>query len=294
MKVLNVRWAVVGSYVAVAALSVWSTALLLLPGSITKGAIEPFVGLAGTLIGAFLGAWSAFKLQSRRDHLRERERERSAAVLVFVTVSQMVNRLWNLRHQIVTPHRQKNFRHFLMPVIPRDERVDLKVDLAALSFLLTKGDDINVIGEVTTAAWSFEEALKSIAARSDAWSTLVKPRMREFADANPSLGGRMPVQFFDSLPVTTGLEMRQLTDSMVKILDEEIERIGSTANTLGEKIAVHFPEVKVRHRVEVPPEEVPFARAVWSDRWTSYYRRPELTNVTIEGASFTYKAATPR
>lgn len=215
--------------------------------------LDPLITLFGTLTAGFGGAWLAFRLQSEREERKRRDKEFSDAIQVFLTLSSMVNRLYNIRSNHVLAHQADPYRHLKIPGVLGNDYVSLSVDSAALSFLVASDDDddINFIGEVNVAAWGYGSAIGAVESRSELWIREFKPIFHKFHNANAHLPG-VPASFFNSLPPALDSELRVMTDSMVKFLDSEIERIQRTADSLGDRLKEKFPEYGKRFRVMLP------------------------------------------
>lgn len=97
--------------------------------------ISAALNVLTTLVGAFVGAWAAFRLEERRNQKEKDDQNVVAGNLALLTLSEIWNVLVQYRKEVVDEWRGRRDAWLNLPATSFDRR-EVTFDTEALSFLL--------------------------------------------------------------------------------------------------------------------------------------------------------------
>ncbi len=128
-----------------------------------------------TLIATFIGAWLAFKYQSRLEGRKELDARVDAGNRVLFQLAGNISWLVNTKRQLIDPFRERPGRMFEM--LPDLSPVPVGVlDFNSVSFLLRR-KNADVLGEVLVETRKFQMAVSLQERRSSFYLSDINPRL---------------------------------------------------------------------------------------------------------------------
>lgn len=146
-------------------------AVLLVEGSIGNKEIGSAL-LA--LVGTFVGAGLAFRLNERKENLAEARRQKIALNSALFTLIRQYNAMRCLQKQMA-PYQQDYERAFNLPALKPPEYRDLVHDFEALAFLFDEEIDPSLVMKLSIEQEGFEQALESLRVRNTFYIDEVQP-----------------------------------------------------------------------------------------------------------------------
>lgn len=127
--------------------------------------LSTYIGSISTLLGAYLGANFAFKMNENREKRNEHNKSRNALNFALFTLARQLNAM------VVAKRGLTNFNTdfqlaFNMPAYKAPEYQDLKHNFNNLSFLLDT-DTPHMLMELTIEQERFEQAMEAIKIRNE-------------------------------------------------------------------------------------------------------------------------------
>lgn len=126
--------------------------------------IEPILGSLSTLVAAFIGAWFAFGLESRR---RDRETKNAhviSANLAIFSFTRAHNTFLNIKSQIIAEFEKHPARHHFIKPMMGDSLQKVQIDFSSLAFLLSTNPDL--LGEIAITEQDINGTIDLIRDRS--------------------------------------------------------------------------------------------------------------------------------
>lgn len=169
-----------GVFIGLMALNLWYFSSLALSEDVSPNSYEYFIQALTVALGAFLGAFSAFKFNERIEDrklevARERDREREAVTVqkALLIIVRQLNALRNLKTQI---SRYKSIEKlaFEMPA-ERNFHADIYFDVEEISFLVGKSPML--LFELSLEQDSFVQTVGSLEVRNRFYLEKVNPTM---------------------------------------------------------------------------------------------------------------------
>lgn len=137
---------------------------------ISEGVIQwdqtVWIGALATLVAAFVGAWSAFKLQDRAKQREERRQNVAAGNRALFNLLRQSNSLKLIQLDFLDEHRDHPGRHLTMQPVPQQSYDDTKFDLRELSFMAEPKHQ-NLLFKLTIEEARYAEAIKTMNMQSE-------------------------------------------------------------------------------------------------------------------------------
>jgi len=194
-----------------------------------------------TLIATFVGAWAAFRFESRRRKVEEDDKRIGAANRALYVVYHYWNLLEQFRKEVLEPYRGRKDAWLNLAAHPAAPAPTDRFQPNDLQFLL------QVEHADTYVTLMLEEqrvmlALNLIAARSDLVLNEVFPRM---ASADKGVG--QPVAF-DEIECVLGVDvthkLKELTASIFRNVDEDLASLKTAHDKMRSTMKSLYPDRK--------------------------------------------------
>ncbi len=170
-----------------------------------------------TFIATFVGAWAAFRLQTKKDEAKEEERKFLAGKRAQFVLLTKYNTLLLFQTEYLEKYKDDQNRSITLPATP----INIKqptLDLEGLLFILNS-DDPNLLLEVVIADQLFQGVVNHANDRS-AMHIRFQENQTNHAVVNA---------------------LQQMTDELYYIIDNAIQDIEKTFNNLREFLQKRFP-----------------------------------------------------
>ncbi len=198
-----------------------------------------------TVGAAYFGAKVAFDKNAEKERENIRNQNRINGNIALFNLMHMINLLGSFRLQFIDPWRTNDHAFLLiLPALPFEK---IKLNVEALSFLL-ETDEPNLLGELALSEEAYRNAVGSINERSRLHRDDVQPKLEQ---AGFIQGQHNANQAADLLGNRLNQTLKLATDTMIKVVDETIDRLKINTERLGKCLKTHFPEGKTIH-VEFP------------------------------------------
>ena len=216
-----------GVVLALLLLNVWYLSSLAIENKILPASLDYFYKGSTVLIGAFVGAFAAFKLKSKNDDEKRHKEEKMAMnKAIFVCVRQ-INAIKNMNKEL-SKYSSDLERAFKLPAMKPPAYEDLKYDYDELGFLLEEHPQL--VMNLVIEQERFEQAFKSIEIRNEFYVKEVQPALSKLnlngkniliTDFANALGERL---FEGSIngAKTIYFHLEQADKSIIEIYDELI------------------------------------------------------------------------
>lgn len=164
---------ILGVFVGILTLNLWYFSALAIDKSMVPVRFEIIVTLVSTAVGAFVGAYAAFRLQAHEKLSESRKGQKAALNTGLFILLMQLNAIRNIKKDI-EPYRTEIARAFLMPAFKHPDYVGLKQDAQSLSFLVEL-DYVDLLQEIHLEQIKFEQTLVSIERRNAFYETNIAP-----------------------------------------------------------------------------------------------------------------------
>ncbi|MCG8602493.1 MAG: hypothetical protein MI807_20270 [Verrucomicrobiales bacterium] len=198
-----------------------------------------FLQLSGTLFGAFLGATSAFLLQSGKELRHEKKKNCSSARRALFVLANQINFLHNLKIPIDENRDSPN--RFSTLEILRSKPPALSLDIESLSYILETRDS-QTLNDLTRFDRNFENTLSAISERNEIFLELIRSgsNYKEVKD------GKFELKNSPAEEVV----LRAATDAVYVIFDQTLKDSLELVDSLRSHIKRTFPgETSIEIRI---------------------------------------------
>lgn len=201
-----------------------------------------------TLAATFIGAWLAFRFESRREDLQKRERNIDALNQTLFELVSLYNKFLSIKRQFIEPHKNSRFEHLVIPpmagIIP-----PASFDYRGINFVLHSANP-NILGTLSRVELEASTTLDVVRQRTDlhyskAQSAAERALQRRGAN-------------FTELDVESELGPRDLmalvslTKAMVKGVDDVLESTYKHIEALHDIGREMFPGARII-KMDLPP-----------------------------------------
>lgn len=186
-----------GVLLALLLLNVWYLSSLAIEEQILPVSLDYLYKGITVLIGAFVGAFSAFKLNSKKEERKTYSLQKLAMnKAIFINIRQ-INAVKNM-HKLFSKYDSELDRAFKLPAMKPPSYKELKFNFEELSFLLE--DHPQTMMNLVIEQERFEQAFNSIEIRNDFYVYEVQPILSELkltnkdvpiSDFSESIGERL-------------------------------------------------------------------------------------------------------
>ena len=167
----------VGIFAGLLALNLWYFSSLAVTESIAPKSYEYMAQAVIIAIGAFIGSWSAVKLNENKEAADSyRLRKEALNQAIFVIARQM--NAMRLIKQDIEKYQEGVQRAFNLPAQKPPKYSDLKQDINSLSFVL-ETDTPQILLDLTVEQERFDQAIESINVRNDFYVYQVQPAISQ-------------------------------------------------------------------------------------------------------------------
>lgn len=167
----------VGIFAGLLALNLWYFSSLAVTESIAPKSYEYLVQAVIIAIGAFIGSWSAVKLNENKEAANSyRLRKEALNQAIFVIARQM--NAMRLIKKDIEQYQEGVHRAFNLPAQKPPKYSDLKQDINSLSFVL-ETDTPQILLELTVEQERFDQAIESINVRNEFYVSQVQPAISQ-------------------------------------------------------------------------------------------------------------------
>lgn len=204
--------------------------------------IDTIVTALVTLVAAFAGSWSAFKLEDRaRERARTRDRVAAINRAQFVLIQQW-NALANLKSQMIDPQRHNPIRLIAMRPCPPSGEATPRQEVGELSFLLETDDrDFPFLlmleqSRFDTAAWAVND-------RSRLHIDELQPRLRE---AGIREGSSWTIEELEQrLGEHLVRRLQRATDAVVEQVDLTVASTAELVQRFRDAMKARYPDERI-------------------------------------------------
>jgi hypothetical protein len=203
--------------------------------------VGDIVNPLATLVAAFMGAWTAFRLQSLQKHEEEKKSQIAAGNRALSTLLQQANTLKLFQVDFIEPIRSDPGRHIAMrPTLPYQEDA-MAFDLKSLDYLAHPQHQ-QTLFDLSIEEERFREALKAINARSRLHFEIVQPMLMAagIQDGHEYTGE----EFRKAIGEFHYLNLLRLTDAVVIHVDRTVESLYSMKDRFRKTLSTQFPDGK--------------------------------------------------
>lgn len=163
-----------GVILAFLLLNLWYLSSIAIENKVLPANLEYLYKGVTVLIGAFVGAFAAFKLKSKNDEeIKHTEEKMAMNKAIFVCVRQ-INAVKNM-HKVLSKYSSELDRGFGLPAMKSPCYDDLKYDFDELGFLLEEHPQL--VMDLVIEQERFEQAFKSIEIRNEFYINEVQPAL---------------------------------------------------------------------------------------------------------------------
>lgn len=194
-----------------------------------------------TLAAAFLGAWSAFKLEDRARKRKKVEENIAAGNRAIFMLLRMFNELFNIQQQVIEPVREHPAKSIVMlPLLTRDFD-ELRFEVDNLSFLLeTKNRQI--LMELLVEENRFHTAIRLLNERSNLHLRKAQPLLEK---AGIVEGGEYTKdQVAGALGQRIFNQLQRYTDQVIWHIDQSIMYLQEASKRLHSALTNMYPDTK--------------------------------------------------
>jgi len=130
-----------------------------------------------TLLAAFLGALSAYKLQDNKEQRKEENNRKSSLNQTLFIILRQYNALLGIEREI-KKYKNDPGRAINMPALAINDYADLSYDLESLYFIFDlEGVDINLLLELSVEQERFEQAINCLKLREEFHIQTLQPAL---------------------------------------------------------------------------------------------------------------------
>lgn len=198
--------------------------------------IKDIIPVLGTLVAAFLGAWTAFLLESRSRKREKREQSLESANKLLYVLYERLNTIKLFQYDFVNPTRDDPSQMISMEPVLDFRTPESELDAQDISFLFqTKYKHLMLTLHVANE--QFYETVKAIRHRSDLHLNILQPLLEQ---AGFRLGNEISSLDIENAVGERNFHMlKQSTEVVVYNVDKFIER----GVELKENLIVAFSDV---------------------------------------------------
>ncbi|MCG9755579.1 hypothetical protein L1D40_10170 [Shewanella insulae] len=243
---------IMGVFIGLVALLVYYFSALAIAEDVIPKTYQYAFNLAVSIIGAFSGAWFAFRLQNEKARKDADSRNVTAANNAIFELSRWYNKLHALKTQFIDEHRDNYVRHlYIMPVAGMALEKP-NIDYESLSFIFQSSDP-NILGTIALAEQEVVSTLDIIIQRSKLHVEVLQPAVER---VDKRLGPSFPpLELEKELGIKDAQVLRMLTDYMVQGIDSSIEALRINMNKLKAESLTMYPGHVIIGMIE-PPSRV--------------------------------------
>jgi len=197
-----------------------------------------------TLLAAFLGAWFAFLLQSRREKRNEKNANVAALNKVQINLVQQLNALTIFNKDFIQPYKEHPARWIAIPAAPHRDYSKLQIDGGSLSFLIENNLSV-LISKILVVEEKFKEVINIINLRSNVHIGRLQPRLEEigFKEGEPFEASPEAVE--KMLGVRLVSELTRLTEGLISLTEDAIQSHEDTIQEIKNAGSEIFPNKRV-------------------------------------------------
>ncbi|MDH5934760.1 hypothetical protein L8R84_01235 [Vibrio splendidus] len=156
-------------------LMLWYLSSLVISEEIVPKTYDYFIQFVIVLTGAWIGAWSAFRLKESQDKRKIYQENKAALNVALFHICHQRNVVANVV-QDFAPYTTPEQRAFALPALMQPNYEELAYDLGKLAFLLESSDP-NIMMDLAIEQKGFEQLLASIVIRNNFYVQEVQPAM---------------------------------------------------------------------------------------------------------------------
>lgn len=205
----------------------------------------------GTLVAAFAGSYSAFKLNEIKSKKDMQQAEVAAANVALVQLSRMVNTMEFYRRGTLTKFRDEKLRPYVTPcnTLPLRDGDLLKIEL--LSFLI-KYDGAALLGKIDLENQRYASAVDMVNIRCKYHQEEIQPVMGQFMG---QFGAKVDIPKFEAaLGLQKKMTIKHMTDEMYDQVEKNCQSIKESLDLLFAKMKAVYPK-EIFIKLELLPEE---------------------------------------
>ncbi len=191
-----------------------------------------------TVGAAYYGATKAFELNASKEHEEIKNKNRADGNIAIFILGRMITDLVAFRKDFIEPNRGNQYAFLaILPTLPIEK---LRLNIEELYFLI-ETEEANLLGELSLTEKWYLIAIDSINERSRFHREEAQPRLEKGGfiqgqtstiQAAPLLGDRV----YQTLLLAT--------ETMIKEVDDTIDRLNIYAEQLAKCLKKNFPEGK--------------------------------------------------
>lgn len=194
-----------------------------------------------TLVAAFLGAWSAFKLEDRSRKRKQVEKNIAAGNRAIFTLLRMFNELFVIQQKVIEPIRGRDSKSIIMlPLLLRNYE-ELRFEVNNLAFLL-ETNHRQVLIELLIEEERFHAAIRVLNERSNLHLREVQPLLEK---AGIVEGGEYSKEQIKAALGTRIFPMIQrYTDEAFSHIDKSVGSLLEMSKRLHSAMTKLYPDAK--------------------------------------------------
>lgn len=178
-----------GLTLAFLAMNLWYLSSLVVANDVIPVTYDYLAKGFTVLVGAFVGAYSAFRLNSKKEAEKEYKDQQVVMNNTLFTLIRQINAVKSIKKNF-DEYENPLDRAFQLPAMKPPKYDDLTFDYDGLSFLLH--DEPQFLMELTIEQSRFEQAFNAIEIRNDFYVNKLQPAL----SANNLNGRPMPIEEF--------------------------------------------------------------------------------------------------
>ena len=226
-------WVIIGIYIGF---------FITLPLVQTKIEINNYIPLFGTLVGAFVGAWSAFKLNQLRELKKEKQEHVSAGNNAIFTLYQMWESLSAYKSEVLDPFRGQDNAWLIMKVVYTEQYSAVKIDIDRAGFLLdTKFSD--VCRKLYIAQTKYNVDFVVIRKRTELFLDTVSPKIERMEIEGIDISNHILIE--KKIGKSLSLTLKEHYKNIVLGIETDIPYITQTYNELRNAMKSLYPEAEI-------------------------------------------------
>jgi hypothetical protein len=201
------------------------------------GSLSEYLPPLVTLVAAFLGAWTAYLLQEKKERRKEISVQVEAGNRAIFALIRCHNRFLSIQQQAIDEFRQHPARYVAIKPLIGGASCELDLDFDSLSFLF-KSEKPNLLNVLSAIQAEVESTILLIEERSNIHCGEVQPKAEcggFRVDRDISLS-----EIEEVLGYRLTETMKSLTDQLIQFVDQIVKDTGEAVNELSGIMKAEF------------------------------------------------------
>ncbi|MBI3609231.1 MAG: hypothetical protein HY204_00845 [Nitrospirae bacterium] len=200
-----------------------------------------FISAVVTLASAFLGAWSAFKLEDRARKRKKQEDNIAAGNRAIFMLTRMFNELGNIQQQVIDPVRKREAKSITMLPLLTQNYDDLRFEVNNLTFLL-ETEYRQILMQLLIEESRFHAAIQLLNERSKLHLREVQPLLKRAGIVEGVEYSKEQIEA--ALGPYTFPQILRSTEQVISHIDQTVDSLLEMGERLNGALKSLFPDSK--------------------------------------------------